>query len=161
MARPSKLTPKTMITIDSVLAEGGSTREAGEAAGVSHTTVVKHAAKRRRRSQMPAGDVERASAEVEAILGAEPATALEDVVARMAVVRGLLARLTAMVEQDEYPATSYVTLCKYADDLARTQAELTPPAPKDPNEDPDVIEAERILLSRVEKLISDAEGRRP
>jgi len=67
-----------------------------------------------------------------------------------------------MVEREEYPATSYVTLCRYADDLARLQAELTPPAPKDPNEDPDVREAERILVGRIERLISAAEekGRR-
>lgn len=159
MARPSKVTRKKIATIDDVLANGGSHREAAEAAGVSHTTVNAHVKKRRRRGAVPTPDVEAAAAEVAALLDGPVPTGLADVTQRMGIVRGLIARLTPMVERDDYPATSFVTLCKYADDLARVQVELTPPAPKDPNEDPDVIEAERVLVARVEKLIVSAEDR--
>lgn len=149
-----------MTTIDEAIANGSSAREAAEAAGVSHTTVNAHVKKRRRRAAVAPVEAAEMSAEAEALLAAPPATGLEEVTQRLAVVRGLIARLTPIVEVDGYPATSYVTLGKYADDLARTQVELTPPAPKDPNEDPDVIEAERILLARIERLIVDAESRR-
>ena len=160
MARPSRLTAKTMTTIDEALDRGASYREAAAVAGVSHQTVATRAQKRRRRGTASSPEAEAAAAEVAALLDGPAPTGLEDVRQRIGIVRGLIGRLTPIVERDEYPATSYVTLCRYADELARVEVDLTPPAPKDPNEDPDVIEAERVLVSRVEKLIEAAEERR-
>jgi hypothetical protein len=99
-------------------------------------------------------------AEAEALLAAPMPTALEDVQARATLIRGLLARLEPAVEMDQYSATSYVAICRYADELARLLEELTPEPPKDPDEDPDVIEAERILCERLERLIVEAEQRK-
>lgn len=82
-----------------------------------------------------------------------------DMRARLGTVRALLGRLTPAVERDEYPATSYVTLARYADDIAARIVELTPPAPKDPADDENVREAERILLARIESMVAEAEGR--
>ncbi len=75
------------------------------------------------------------------------------------LIQGLLRSLEQAVIDESYPATSFVTLARYGDDLARLIATLTPPAPRDPDTDPDVLEAESALLARLERLVSEREGK--
>ena len=78
---------------------------------------------------------------------------------RHAVVAELLERLTPEMQAGTFPATSWVQVSKYADELVRLIAELTPPKPRDPNEDENAIEAERVFLERLAGLIEAAERR--
>lgn len=160
MAHQTKLTGSKVTKINEGLDEGKSSREIAEEAGVSHTTVQKHAAKRKRRASVGAPEVEAAAAEVEALLAGPTPSGLDDVIQLQSVVRGLIARITPLVEADQYPATSFVAICKYYESLSTLRVQLTPPAPKNPDDDPDVREAERVLVARVERLIEAAEERR-
>lgn len=166
MPRPSRIDPTKIATMKDALARGVSVREIAREIGVDEKTVRNWAKKvqgkpARERAAVPAADD---AAAASAALAAPLPTpgdpeALEIVRARHQLIQGLLERLEGAVEAEEYPATSFVTLAKYGDDLARLIAELTPPAPKNPDEDPDVLDAERTLLARVEKLLTEAEGR--
>lgn len=186
MTRASKLTPAKMKKIRDARGAGASLRAAAKAAGVSHESVRAWEAKQTKRASSsaaakqtkkvasraspvktasrPSKAMAAADAAIEELLGGgSPAQLvllpLEEVHRRQALVRRLLERLEPAVERDEYPATSFVTLAKYGDDLVRTVAELTPPDVPDPNDHPDAREAERVLLARLEGMISDAEGR--
>lgn len=150
------MTPTKIARLRELRAEGRSERDVARELGVSQSTVREW--ERRTRPQTPD------EAEVEAlvatpILSAGDSDALAAVKTRSSLVQNLLKRLTPGVEQQTFPATSYVTLARYGDELARVIAELTPPAPKDPDQDPDVIEAERTLVTRLERLIVEAEAR--
>lgn len=161
MARPSTMTPGKIAQMEAMLGEGRSSRDIAEAMGLSHTTVQRWAAKRARVAPTLSQD----ASEVAELVGrpvprpGDP-EALQEARARAAMVQRLLERLTPAVVEQTFPATSYVTLARYGDELARVIAELTPPAPRDPNEDPDVLESERILVARVERMIEEAEAKR-
>lgn len=171
MPRVSTITPQKIATIREGHAAGMSSREIGKLVDLSHVTVQKLIAKdvarggapaeRPKRETAPSSDAATAAALLAAPLPApgDP-EALSEVRARAALVRGLLDRLTGPVEREEFPATNWVTLARYGDELARLIAELTPPAPKDPNEDPDVLEAEKILIARIDGMVKDAEAKR-
>lgn len=156
MGRPSTMTPTKIARLRELRAEGRSERDVAREIGVSQSTVREW--ERRTKPQTPD------EAEVEAlvstpILSEGDSDALSAVKTRSSLVQGLLRRLTPGVEQQTFPATSYVTLARYGDELARVIAELTPPAPKDPDQDPDVLEAERVLVQRIERLITEAEAK--
>lgn len=167
MARPSRIDPQKITTMRDALARGVSIREIARELGVDEKT-VRNWAKRmqdrptaERSTPVAADDAAAASELLSAPLPApgDP-EALTIVRGRSRLIQGLLERLEGAVADEEYPATSFVTLARYGDELARLIAQLTPPAPKNPDEDPDVIEAEKVLIARVEKLITEAEGRK-
>src|SRR5262245_57943428 len=146
MPRPNKATPSKLAKLRDGKANGQSLRERAKAAGVPVETARRWEA----RDVAAPGPVNakaktprlKADAKVAAALVAAPLPAPGDPEAlsivrqRSALLSGLLARLTPAVESGEYAATSFVTLARYGDDLARVLAELTPPAPKDPDQDP-------------------------
>jgi hypothetical protein len=72
-----------------------------------------------------------------------------------------LARVEGPVERDEFPATSFITIARYLDELDRLVVELTPPAPKDPDQDENVIAAGGVFVARLAALIEAAERRSP
>ena len=76
---------------------------------------------------------------------------------RLALFRASIERLIPAVEAEEFSPTSLVTISKYCDELAEVLARLTPPAPKNPDEDPNVLEAARVLAARVESMVTAAE----
>lgn len=155
------MTPKKIDQLRAMLSQGKSSRDVAEALGVSHTTVQRWEAKVARAAPTLAQDEAEATALVDRPLPrAGDPEALLEARTRAAMVQRLLERLTPGVVDQTFPATSYVTLARYGDELARVIAELTPPAPKDPNEDPDVIDAERTLIARIERMIEAAEERR-
>lgn len=147
------------------LDRGVPIREIARELGVDEKTVrnwaKKASARKVERATPPAPSVDEAvvvAAMSAPLPSADEPGALSMVRDRHELIRGLIERLAPAVETEEYPATSFVTVCKYGDDLARFIAELTPPAPKDPNDDPNVIDSESILFARVEKLVSDREA---
>ena len=165
MPATSKKTPKRIAAARAAREAGKGLRESADLAGVSHETLRRWEKKRKKRTPPDtarAAVVAEAAAVVSAPLPAlDGPEALANVRGRLALVGSLLDRLAGPVLDEEYPATSFVTLMKYADDCARLVAELTPAPPKNPDEDPDVLEAEKVLVSRVESLVSAAEERRP
>lgn len=161
MARPSTMTPAKIARLEELRAAGKSLREAAAELGISHATVRAWEGRRARAAPTLAQDEAEAAALVDRPLPrAGDPEALLEARTRAAMVQRLLERLTPGVVDQTFPATSYVTLARYGDELARVIAELTPPAPKDPNEDPDVIDAERTLIARIERMIEAAEERR-
>jgi transcriptional regulator with XRE-family HTH domain len=158
------MTPGKIAELERLRAEGKSARDVAEAIGVSHRTVLAWEEKRRRVNATSAPSEAEHVAAAAAIVSsplprAEDPEALQKARARHEMVQRLLESLTNGVVLQTFPATSYVTLARYGDDLVRVIAELTPPAPKDPNEDPDVRESERVLVSRIEKMVEEAETR--
>ncbi len=170
MARPSQKTPTKLALIRKLHAEKMPVREIAKQAGVSVGTAAAWlkedaSSSASTRPPKPAKAAAPEVASIEAIMSVPLPTrddpeALVKVRERAALIQDLLVDLTQAVKDEEYPATSFVTLARYGDDLATRIAELSPPAPKDPNEDPDVIESERILISRLNKLVTEAEKRR-
>lgn len=167
MARPSKMTPQKIARLRELRAParpGGplSLREAAREIGVSYETVRAWEAKvRPANGSTPATD----AAAADALVSSPPVapdpndpTALEVLRARADMIAALLARLAPAVEREEYSATNFVQLAKYADDLARTIATLTPPAAPDPESDTAALEAERTLVARLESMVNEAEG---
>lgn len=100
-----------------------------------------------------------AQSEVDALLRAPRPEGLDDLRERLGLLRGLLLRLESAVERETFSATSYVQLSKYGDELSVRIAELTPPAAPDPEQDPDTRESERVLVSRLERMVTEAEAR--
>lgn len=154
------MTPQKIARMEELLGAGKSSRDVADEIGVSHTTVQRWEAKRAKVTSTPAADAAEAVSIVQRPMPrpGDP-EALTEARARAEMVQRLLERLTASVEAQTFPATSYVTLARYGDELARVIAELTPPAPKDPNADPDIIESEKTLVQRIEKMVSEAEAR--
>jgi transcriptional regulator with XRE-family HTH domain len=159
MPRSSKITPKKLARVRAARAEGKGLRAAAKEAGVSHQTIANWERRQPKRKAPSSAVATEAAAILDAPLP-QPGDpeALSQVRARAELVRGLLERLTPAVAADEYPATNYVTLARYGDELARVIAELTPPSPKDPNEDRNVLDAERVLLARIASMVGDAEA---
>lgn len=166
MSRVGKRTPKRVAAARAALEAGKGLRAAAKAAGVSHETIrswelAKGSKRQGRTGARPstaATDATVAALVATPLPTAGDPNALATAVARAAIVRGLIERLTPAVEADEYPATSFVTLARYADEVDRVVAELTPPAPKNPDDDVRVLEAERTLLARIEAMVVEAEG---
>lgn len=175
MARPSVRTPKKLERMRAMRSSGKGLREVARELGLAPETVrtwerEASALVSRPRPTAPKGRTKKrptagpdAEAAAEVLLSPLPSLAdpeaLAEVRARHAIVRGLLERLTPAVEAEEYSAVSWVQLAKYADDVARLLAELSPPAPKDPDADENVLAAERAFLERVASLIESAERR--
>ena len=179
--RPSKLTPKKRERYLALRAQGKGLREAAAEVGVHHSTVARWEAKdagakavvgeapkrpaKRGPTQRPAlapvpssPDADLATTLVaEALPRADDPEALAVARRRLVLIDGLLSRLMPYVQAAEYPATNYVTIARYGDDLTRLIAELTPPTPKDPAEDEKVKEAARTLSVRFERMIAAAE----
>jgi hypothetical protein len=76
---------------------------------------------------------------------------------RHSLIRGLLSRLSPAVEAGEYPATSFVQLSRYADDLAERVAGLTPKPTIDPDTAPDAVRDAAELIRRIEGMVTVAE----
>jgi hypothetical protein len=172
MARQSASTPAKRAKLRELRARGLGLRPAAKAVGVSHETArswerldaARAAGRKPPATCKPALAVAAdAAAAAEVLAAGLPSPgdpeALSTVRARAALVGALLRRLTPAVETGEFSPTAYVTLARYGDDLARLIHELTPPAPKDPNEDLSVLEAERTLLAKLEGMVADAESR--
>jgi hypothetical protein len=161
MPRPSKMTPTLIARLRALRAPdrpGGalSLRAAAREIGLPYETVRGWEAKVK---PAPAD-----AATADAIVSSPPPVpdagepgALDGLRERARMIAALLARLAPAVEAETYSATSFVSLAKYADELARTIAGLEPPAPVDPETDATTIEAERTLLTRLEGMICDAE----
>lgn len=176
MSRPAASTPKKRARLRELRASGLGLRPAAEALGVSHMTAARweredakrglgamtsSGARAATKTPRPAKPTARAAREARAVLAAalplpEDPEALAMLRARARLVADLLRRLTPAVESGEYSPTSFVTLAKYGDELARLIAELTPPPPRDPDSDPSILEAERALLAKLEGLIAEA-----
>ena len=171
MARPSTKTPKKLEALRAARASGKSLRASAEAAGVPFETARRWEKRGARRTiagdsndpaTLPKKKAARkiappSPAEIDAVLGAPPPDGQAELRERLTLIRGLLDRLAPAVEKEEYPATSFVTLARYGDELARLLVELTPPVPPDPSLDPANVEAKRLLLSTIEGLVSKAE----
>ena len=162
MPRPSKMTPKKLEAVRGARARGAGLREAARDAGVSPETARawerRDVARRVSTKKKPAPKIAApAETEIAAILDAPPPSGLEEVRSRLTIVRALVERLIPAVEAEEFSPGSFVTISKYCDDLARLLVELTPPAPKNPDEDPSVLEAARVLAARFESMVADAE----
>lgn len=178
MARASRKTPQRIAAVREDLAAGMSLRAIARKRSIPTTTLQRwigdlpetKASKRADRETAAAPEqaglaesqvapAPASAQEAEALLAAPRPEGLEDHRERLGLLRGLLLRLEPAVEAETFSATSYVALSKYADELSVRIIELTPPAPKDPNEDPDVIEAGDVLVARVRALIEAAEER--
>jgi hypothetical protein len=173
MARPSKITPKKIAALRGARARGAGYREAAEEAGVGLATAHEWAKKDadrknrssgKRRSKVkppPPPDESSNGAPTEsviaALVGGPMPSGLDDVRARLVLMRGLVERLIPAVEAEEFSPGSFVTISKYTDDLAELLERLTPPAPPDPDKDISVLESSRILMSRIAGMVSDAE----
>lgn len=162
MSRQSAITPAKLAKMRELRdpkRKGGalSLRETAAKLGISFMTVSnwekKHGAKRKVASPTAPSEA------VKALTSAVPGTA-EDIKARSRILRPLLQRLAKSVERGEYPATNFVQLMRYADELDRLLVELSPAPPKDPENDPNVRDAERTLLAKLEIMIGEAEARR-
>jgi transcriptional regulator with XRE-family HTH domain len=166
MARVSTLSPtkiKRLRELRDPRRPGGalSLRAAASELGISHQTVSDWEKKHRvsaRRVKRESRTAAKVGAALEALATTKP-TGLEDVRKRATLIREMLKKLAPAVQKEEYPATNFVTLAKYADELARLEVELSPPAPKDPDKDEQTIEAEAKLMAKLEQMIADAEAR--
>lgn len=187
MARASRKTPRRIDAIREDLAAGLSPREIAKKRGLGRTTIQRwiadlpetKAAKKAappsradranpaRNDAREADPPSNASAspiaqtDVEAILREPRPEGLDDLRERLGLLRGLLLRLEAGVEGETFSAVSYVALSRYTDELSTRIVELTPPAPIDPETDPDNVEGEKILVARLERLVVEAEERHP
>jgi hypothetical protein len=162
MTRRSTKTPTKSARLREGLARGESLRTAAKAAGVPVSTASRWQSKpgakagAKAKASPPSVDVATV-AEVAAVLDAPKPIGLPAIIARAEVVRALLARVEGPVERDEFPATSFIAIARYLDELDRLIVELTPPAPRNPEDDPSVLEATRILVARFESMVADAE----
>jgi hypothetical protein len=152
-----------MAALRTALATGASLRDAAKAAGVSHETArtwmraTKPPTKRTSASTTKP-DLAAAERLVSSPLPSrDDPEALSAVRARVALVAGLLERLTPAMESGDCPPGTWVSIARYGDELARLLAELTPPPPIDPTTDAAVIEAERELFQRIASMVSEAE----
>lgn len=166
MARPSKRSPTKIARLKAARAAGKGLHATAREIGVSHQTVAnwerRAGGKAGRGGRRSVGASEgppatSASTAAELLSQAVP-EGVDDLRARHATVRALLDRMTPALERDEFSAQTYVQLARYADELATRIAELAPPARKDPADDEDLRDAERILLARIESMVAEAEG---
>jgi len=165
MTRRSTKTPTKVGRLKAALARGESLRSAAQEAGVPKSTASRwkvQAGPKAAGKSKPSRPLDEATAaEIAAVLDASKPIGLPAIVARAEVVRALLARVEGPVERDEFPATSFITIARYLDELDRLVVELTPPAPKDPDQDENVIAAGGVFVARLAALIEAAERRSP
>jgi transposase len=177
MPAPTKKTPQRLSKMVAMHKAGASAREISDELGLDSKTILGWLTAagleangglgpRAKRKREPGKAETKAVAELAAEqlaaadspLPTDRTGAIAVVQERLRVVRSLLKRLDGPVESGEYPAPAYVQLVKLESDLAARIAELTPPAPADPETDPTNQDAATAARVRLERLVDRAEA---